>query len=264
MSLLEGRGGEMIKDSYRPTVLGGSDSIKPKTLFHAISEIERWSYTEREAGNLPESIVTQPVYWSFMAVGGANTFITSMIMFLTLPLSIGVISEVLPIFGTKTPGFFDKVIALIMSVGPSIVTALFITLLFWNLFLGKATKKAVNSLVIQGIVLSQVLFTFFAVFLYLGISEVILSGKNCISMSATLSNWSAQFLKNPIPPETFLAFLLKAKKVIVKSSFVFIIIALLKVTILLAGYVRAYRKTKKFIELYIQYFPDKDKFLEVA
>jgi len=264
MSLLEGRGGEMLKDSYRPTVLGGSDSIKPKTLFHAISEIERWSYTEREAGNLPESIVTQPVYWSFMAVGWANTFMTSAIMFLTLPLSIGVISEMFPIFGTKTPGLFDKAIALIISIGPSTMTALFLTLLFWNLFMGRATKKAVNSLVIQGIVLPQILFTFFAVFLYLGIAEVILSNKNCWSMAIALSNWSMQFLKNPVPPKEFLTFFLKAKKIIIKSSFTFMVIALLKVTILLVGYVRACKKTEKFVKLYVKYFPDKDKFLEVA
>jgi len=260
MPLLEGRGGEMIKES--PTDIGGTGSIKPKTLFHAISEIERWSYTEREAGNLPEDIITQPIYWSFMSVGWGNTFMTSLVMFLTLPLSVGVISRSFPIFGTKSPGLFDKIIALAISVGPSVATALFITLLFWNIFLGKATRKAVTSLVIHGIVIPKILFTFVAVFLYLGAAEILLSHENCVSLSYTLSSALSHLWI--VSPDEVYHFLLKFRKILIKSSFVFIIFTVIKIAILMLGYIRASWKTRRFIELYTKYFPDRDKFLEVA
>jgi len=38
----------------------------------------------------------------------------------------------------------------------------------------------------------------------------------------------------------------------------------IKIAILMLGYIRASWKTRRFIELYTKYFPDRDKFLEVA
>jgi len=239
-----------------PTTIG---DIRAKGLLHAIREIQQWSLAEIEGGDLPEEIITQPVFWNFAMLGASISLRNSIFTFLTLPFSIAVVSKVIPIFGTRNPSLFDVVTAFCLSTAPSLMTILLITLLFWDTFIGRVTRKAIYSLVAIGILFTKVTLTVAFFILYTIIAGTLLSPNSCTK----IANFIYPIINNlihTITLEDTLKFLEGMRYACIKAAWMFALLTALKIGIFTIGYLRARHKTKKFVRLYQKYFPDPERY----
>ncbi|MEW6542496.1 MAG: hypothetical protein AB1411_02670 [Nitrospirota bacterium] len=119
---------------------------KPKSLIEAISDIQMYANMERDGQPLPESYLLLRERMSFMEVGLKGGLVSTLISGLTLPISVAVIEQLFPIFGTTHPSAFDQMFALLLSVsfalGYNIVTAMNLS----ACFIGPWSKKAIYAL----------------------------------------------------------------------------------------------------------------------
>lgn len=143
------------RGSSSPTVvIGTSQYEKPKTFIEAFSELEQMSAVLGEE-EIPSQFFTLKQFFDFFGVGFKDSLKASFIAGLFSPIMIGVIKEIIPIFGDITPSLFDKVFSLLLSLGYSIGYALLVASLSRYYYSNKVIKKAMGSF-LNGLILGKV------------------------------------------------------------------------------------------------------------
>ncbi len=150
-------------------VISTAPVVKPKGLIDAISEIEQFYVAESEGSEIPDRFFTIKNKIEFFEVGFKGSFISGLITVLLTPLAIGVIENMIPVFGSNTPSTYDKLfvfsIALFFTIGYS-----FFIDMIGRYYSGRVTISMIRSFVnglITGAVLKLILAFIFYHFIYL-------------------------------------------------------------------------------------------------
>lgn len=214
-------------------------SAQPKGLFHALAEIEQWSFTERTAGDIDPQVVTTPVFFSFMSVGWHSAAIAFLVAFLTLPFSYGVFHGAVPIFGSYNPDAFDIFIAFSISLAPTLVKSIFMAVLLGRCYMGSTTKRAIKALVWEGMVLAKWLFTFFGFVIYHLLYYKLLTPRNIDLLAENISS-TFEF----IPYDWLYRQLMIFRHNLIPSAWILLGVVVLQTLILVASYLYSERKTR--------------------
>jgi len=130
-----GRGGE------GPTVLLGSQYERPKSVIEALSELQQYGALLRDE-EVPEDFWTLKQSIDFITVGVKESLKAGLFSVLLMPFSLGVIRKMIPIFGAVEPSLFDKVFAMMLSMGYSLGYAFLVLLVSKYYFGGRIVRKA--------------------------------------------------------------------------------------------------------------------------
>lgn len=142
---------------------------KPVGIVAAISEIQQYYVVERQGNTVSAEFLTLKGKLSFMEIGFKAAFISGLVSALMTPISIGVLQQYIPIFGSYDPTLFDKAFALLLSVSFALGYAFFLATL-GKYYIGEITKTAIKNLIggfASGAILKMILvfiffhFTFF-------------------------------------------------------------------------------------------------------
>ncbi len=121
--------------------------VRPRSLVHALSEIEQFSVSE-QSSEIPYGALTTFNALSFFEVGVKTGLITGMITALMTPLMMSsVLKKTIPVFGSYEYTAFDKAFSVALTVSFSLCYAIFIFAVLVRTYTGNITKRAINSLV---------------------------------------------------------------------------------------------------------------------
>ena len=118
---------------------------KPRGLLDAISEIQQYYTVEKGGSNIPEDFLTIKGKLSFFMVGFKHTLLSGFVSLVFTPISIGVINNYIPIFGSRDPSLFDEFFALMIGLSFNLgYSAVIAILRKYNI--GSITRTAIRSL----------------------------------------------------------------------------------------------------------------------
>lgn len=135
MNTGSGRGGE------GPTILLGSQYERPKSVIEALSELQQYGALLGDE-EIPEDFWTLKQSIDFMTVGIKESLKAGLFSVLLMPFSLGVVRKMIPIFGEAEPSLFDKVFAMMLSMGYSLGYAFLVLLVTKYYFGGRIVRKA--------------------------------------------------------------------------------------------------------------------------
>ncbi len=121
---------------------------KPRGLLMAISEIQRYSLAERQGKPLSKDFLTLNGEISFFGLGLTSGLLSHFVIMCLTPLSIGVMLDLVPVFGKAQADTFDKIFAMLMAVSFSLGYSIFLALTS-KYYIGELTKACVKKL-LQG------------------------------------------------------------------------------------------------------------------
>lgn len=97
------------------TIVFGGQYERPKSFIEAFSELEQLSAVLGE-NEVPEQFFTLKQKFDFLGVGILDSIKSTVIAGILTPISVGVIKELIPIFGDVEPTAFDKVFSFLLTV----------------------------------------------------------------------------------------------------------------------------------------------------
>lgn len=159
-----GTGGSVIFADNRPLE-------RPSGLLDAISKIQQYSIVEQQGGDIPKDFLTILGAWYFFMIGVKTAFIGGLVGGFLTPLAIGVLEKHIPMFGSYNPTLIDKLLALFLAVGFSLMIC-FLLLSLGKHYVGSMTKNAIRQL-LSGIVAGMGLKVVFFLILYHGIFYIL-------------------------------------------------------------------------------------------
>ena len=142
---------------------------KPKGLIDAIAEIEQFYVAESEGSEIPERFFTIKNKIEFFEVGFKGSFISGLVTILLTPVAIGVIENMIPVFGSPEPTMFDKAFVFCIALSFTIGYSLFIGIL-GRYYQGKVTRSMIRNFVsgvVVGAMLKLILSFIFYHFMFL-------------------------------------------------------------------------------------------------
>lgn len=127
-----------------PLFSEGSPRSQPRSLITAISEIQELAIVEKMGRSLPEQIMLLDRSFAYAEVGVYGVALDALFSVIGIPLSIAVCWNLMPIFGSWTPGLFDKCIALFIGVGYGVVFNVMIGRTLGGCYYGKVCKRSID------------------------------------------------------------------------------------------------------------------------
>lgn len=125
-------------------VIATAPVVKPKGLIDAISEIEQFYVAESEGSEIPERFFTIKNRIEFFEVGFKGSFISGLVTVLLTPVAIGVIENMIPVFGSGEPSAYDKLFVFAIALSFTIGYSLFIGVL-GRYYRGKVTRSMIRN-----------------------------------------------------------------------------------------------------------------------
>jgi len=119
----------------------GSQYERPKSVIEALSELQQYGALLRDE-EVPEDFWTLKQSIDFITVGVKESLKAGLFSVLLMPFSLGVIRKMIPIFGAVEPSLFDKVFAMMLSMGYSLGYAFLVLLVSKYYFGGRIVRKA--------------------------------------------------------------------------------------------------------------------------
>jgi len=138
--------------------------VRPKGFIEAISQIERFHELEMEGGSIPPGLFSTDRKIEFWEVGFISTFLSGLISIVMVPLAIGVIERMIPVFGGDEPKLFDQFLVLSLALSFTVGYAAFLGQL-GRYYGGEYTKVMIRCFM-GGVALSAVLKIVIAVIFY--------------------------------------------------------------------------------------------------
>lgn len=164
---------------------GGQGKEKPKGLIDAISEVQWFCTAERNGSPVPENFFVLRSKLDYFEVGFKGSFISGLVSALFVPIAIGVIERMIPVFGSSSPSLFDQAFVFLLALSFSIGYALFIGGI-GKYYTGNITKTMIRNL-IGGVFVGAILKTILAVLLFHFLYIVVLKESNIIYVLSHLS-----------------------------------------------------------------------------
>jgi vacuolar-type H+-ATPase subunit I/STV1 len=146
------------------TIVFGGQYEKPKSFIEAFSELEQLSAVLGE-NEVPEQFFTLKQKFDFLGVGILDSIKSTVIAGILTPISVGVIKELIPIFGDVEPTAFDKVFSFLLTIGFSIGYALLVASLSRYYFSNKIVKNAMRNF-LSGLMFGKIFLTVVFFILY--------------------------------------------------------------------------------------------------
>jgi len=146
------------------TIVFGGQYERPKSFIEAFSELEQLSAVLGE-NEVPEQFFTLKQKFDFLGVGILDSIKSTVIAGILTPISVGVIKELIPIFGDVEPTAFDKVFSFLLTIGFSIGYALLVASLSRYYFSNKIVKNAMRSF-LSGLMFGKIFLTVVFFILY--------------------------------------------------------------------------------------------------
>lgn len=159
------------KDAGVTVVQGGVADTSPKSIFHAITEIEQFSLAEQR-DEISKDALTTFKRLTFAMIGMKHGAFGVLISVLITPIMLGVIDHYFPIFGTYQPSPVDIAFGILSSFGPSVAFTYLIAKMVSRVYWGDLTKSAINSFLwgyAGGKITAVLVFGIFLHFLYVKI-----------------------------------------------------------------------------------------------
>ncbi len=123
-----------------------SKTTKPKSLIHAISEIEQYSVAEINS-ELPEGALPLAASLSFFEVGLKAGLLSGVITGVMTPLMMAASENLITVFGAFEPSLFNRLFSIALTITFPISYALFIFMSLTKSYAGNITRRAINNLV---------------------------------------------------------------------------------------------------------------------
>jgi len=139
-------------------------TTKPKSLIHAISEIEQYSVAEINS-ELPEGSLPIAASLSFFEVGLKSGLLSGFITAVMTPSMMAASENLIPVFGEVDQSLFNRLFSIALTVTFPISYALFIFMSLTKSYAGNITRKAINNLV-GGVSVGTIMKTFIVVLLF--------------------------------------------------------------------------------------------------
>lgn len=211
---------------------GGGES-KPKGIIDALSEIEKFSTMDRRGSEIPERFFTTKNRIEYFEAGFKGSLVSGLVSALLVPMAIGVLEKLIPVFGDDDPTAFDKGFVFLIALSFSIGYAVFIGGM-GRYYAGNFTRVMIRSFVsgtVVGAVLKMVLAFILFHFLYL----VVLTEERIASFLAVFRSWIAPGTLDGIYRWTveFKPVLLISAWFIVLTTVIFIMVPMISVGITL-------------------------------
>ncbi len=219
---------------------GDGESTKPRSLIHALSEIEQFSVAEMNS-EIPEGAMTVATGLSFFEVGIKSGLLNGLVTVIMTPLMMAAGAKLIPIFGDKDPTLFDRLFSVALSVSFSICYALFIFTILSRSYIGNVTRKATNNLVAglsSGIISKAILS--YLIFHFLQIK--ILTQENIVTIIKKLQD--IPFLSR-YDYNALYQWMTDFSKVFVPSAYFVIVISMIFTSIVVSAVIIGMRRTKR-------------------
>lgn len=152
---------------------GGSSTIisnpamlsKPLNLIQAVSEIQQMGSIEKNMAEvMDKDYFPIGMQLDFMSVGFKNTLTHLLLSLFFTPITIGVLDDLIPIFGDVHFNAIDYIYAILLSFSMSIGFGLFLTQLKRS-YVGTITKNMIKYL-FTGLILGEALKVFICAIVY--------------------------------------------------------------------------------------------------
>ena len=172
--------------SGRNTSSGTSDIIpvqsvmaetRPRGLIEAISNIEFYHAQEMRGAILSDGFFTLKQKIEYFEVGFRGSFISGLITAMILPVAIGVVEKMIPVFGSTSPTAFDKFFVFLMAFGFTLGYSCFIARAA-SLYIGPYTRSMIRNFV--GGVVTGAFGKMFVAFIFFHFLYMVVFTKNHI------------------------------------------------------------------------------------
>ena len=207
----------MAGNDEGPVILGvgGGGPQKPSGFLDAIHEIQIKHGQEKREADIPDDYFTFKRQVEFWEVGCKSTVWSGLLDIILVPLGIGVVDKMIPIFGNSNPSLGDKTIALLLATIISITYAIFLGKLGF-LYEGRYTKHAIRNFM-GGVVASGLIKVIIGVIAYHYLALVIFTEDRLSGILLSLQN---QWFSIPITTlNSWYNFLLEFKVTLITSSY---------------------------------------------
>jgi len=158
-------GGSGMSGPGQVITTGGGAWSKPQNLFEAISRIQSLYAVERMGSAIPQEFFLFNEKFGFWEVGARSVLWDTVLVFFFVPLSMGAIDQIIPIFGSRVPNLFDQCFALVMAGAFTLCTNMLIALSLGRCYFGKVPILAIRNLysgiITANVVKVGVLFLFY-------------------------------------------------------------------------------------------------------
>ena len=209
-------GGIYGKGSSGPMFPSSTSRPKPKSLLEAISDIEKLSAVERTGNPIPQHFLLLNEKVGYFDVGLKGGWADTLVSLIFVPLSVGVIDRVVPIFGSTDPTIMDQVFAMVISISYMLGYNILMAFNLGSCFFGNVCRHAIWQLYggfVTGSILKMILVFFTFHFLYLKITPELLSH------ILTASYWMARPFFTLDQWDTFFFWLVEMRNALFKSGF---------------------------------------------
>jgi len=210
-----------------PLVISSDKKHKPTGFIDAISQIERNNELERQGSDIPMRLFTTGQKLEFWEVGCKSTLWSGIISILITPLAIGVIEQMIPIFGDINPSMGDQLIALLLAASFAIGYAFFLGRI-GMLYDGKYTRIMIRSF-LSGVFMSGIFKIVFAMIFYHTLVFVVFTEDRLSRILLMLHNkW---FSVSMATLNSWYAFLLDFKDVLILSAYFITVTTTIYITV---------------------------------
>ena len=199
---IDGQGGGISgKGNPGPLFQSSSARPKPKSLLEAISDIEKLSAVERTGMEIPPHFLLLNEKVGYFDVGLKGGWADTVVSAIYIPLSVGVMDRVIPIFGSSDPTLGDQIFALLIGLSYTLGYNILMAFNLGACYFGKVCRNAIWQLY-GGFVTGSMMkmFAIFFVFHLLYwrvtpemISHVLTSTYVAARPFLTLDQWDAFF-----------------------------------------------------------------------
>jgi hypothetical protein len=198
---VEGQGGIAAKGSSGPLFPSSTPRPKPKSLLEAISDIEQLAAAEKTGMKIPLNFLLFKEKVSFFDVGLKGGWADTLVSAIFIPISVGVVDKVIPIFGTHDPSLIDQAFALVMAMSYTLGYNVLMAFNLGTCFFGKVCRNSIWQLYggfVTGSFIKMLLIFLVFHYMYWTITPQVISS----AMSAsywlvrpvlTLETWDAVF-----------------------------------------------------------------------
>lgn len=151
---------------------------RPRGIIEAISNIEFYHAQEKRGVILSAGFFTLKQKIEYFEVGFRGSFISGLITAMIVPVAIGVVERMIPVFGSTSPTTFDKLFVFLLAFGFTLGYSCFIARAA-SLYIGPYTRSMIRNF-IGGVVIGAVGKMIIAFIFFHFLCMVVLTRKHVI------------------------------------------------------------------------------------
>jgi hypothetical protein len=221
--------------------MDGEGRHKSKGFFEAVTEIQQTYVAEKSGLTIDENFLTIEQRLEFWMIGLKSMLGGGLIMMLTLPFSIAVIQEKLPVFSGNVT-LFDKIYVLFLSFSFIVGIAYFFYYIS-RFNVGKMTRGMLMNM-FSGLTIGVFIKTGLTVFLYALIRYKLLAESSLIHIFTFLINNKFFHISNEMANYLYQESLIY-RDILIQSAYTVLISNAIMLIFLWFGYVKHLRENKK-------------------